>query len=63
MNFGWKPTVLTEKGNIKVDETVLEGVDIPEAKLIARYLMLQKRSSMLTSWLDALNEDTHSILV
>ena len=61
MNFGWKPTVLTEKGSVKVDETVLEGVDIPEAKLIARYLMLQKRSSMLTSWLDAFNEDTHSI--
>jgi len=61
INFGWKPTVLTEKGSVKVDEVVLEDVDIPEAKLIARYLMLQKRISMLNSWLDALNEDTHSI--
>ncbi len=61
INFGWKPTVLTEKGSVKVDEAVLEDVDIPEAKLIARYLMLQKRISMLNSWLDALNEDTHSI--
>ena len=61
INFGWKPTVLTDKGSVKVDEAVLEDVDIPEAKLIARYLMLQKRISMLNSWLDALNEDTHSI--
>ncbi len=61
MNFGWKPTVFTDKDNIKVDETVLEGVDIPEAQLIARYLMLQKRQSMLNSWLDAYNPDTHSI--
>jgi len=61
INFGWEPTVLTDKGSVKVDEAVLEDVDIPEAKLIARYLMLQKRISMLNSWLDALNEDTHSI--
>ncbi len=30
----------TEKGNIIVDETVLEGIDLPEAKLVAEYLML-----------------------
>jgi DNA polymerase I-like protein with 3'-5' exonuclease and polymerase domains len=61
MNFGWEPRVFTDKGNVKVDETILENVEIPEAKLIARYLMLQKRRSMLESWLDAYNEQTHCI--
>ena len=41
----------TEKGNIIVDEKVLEGIDIPEAKLIHEYLMLQKRSAQIDSWL------------
>jgi len=61
MSFGWEPVVFTEKGSVKVDESILEDVDIPEAQLIARYLMLQKRISMLNSWLDSFNEDTHSI--
>jgi DNA polymerase I-like protein with 3'-5' exonuclease and polymerase domains len=61
INFGWEPTVFTEKGSVKVDETILETVELPEAKLIAKYLMLQKRRSMVESWLDAFNEDTHSI--
>jgi len=60
-HFGWKPTVFTDKGSVKVDESILEKVDIPEAQLIARYLMLQKRRSMLKSWLDSYNRDTHSI--
>ena len=61
MHYGWKPTVFTETGKPKVDESTLEGVDIPEAKVIARYLMLQKRKSQLDSWLKEFNEDTHSI--
>jgi len=61
INFGWKPTVLTETGQPKVSEEVLEGVDIPEAKLIARYLMLDKRRSMLQSWVNAFNPKTHAI--
>ena len=61
MNFGWKPTVFTETEQPKVSEEILETVDIPEAQLIARYLMLDKRRSMLQSWLNAFNPDTHSI--
>lgn len=60
-HYGWKPTVLTETGKPKVDESTLDGVDIPQAKLIARFLMLQKRKSQLDSWLKEFNEDTHSI--
>ena len=59
--LGWKPTVFTETGRAKVDEGTLDGVDIPEAKLIGRYLMLDKRRSMLQSWIDAFNRETHSL--
>jgi len=54
---GWNPTKTTEKGQIIVDETILSEVSIPEAKPIARYLMLQKRASQLDSWLEKLGKD------
>jgi DNA polymerase I-like protein with 3'-5' exonuclease and polymerase domains len=54
---GWKPERTTEKGQVIVDETTLEALDIPEAKPIARYLTLQKRASQLDSWLEHLGED------
>jgi DNA polymerase I-like protein with 3'-5' exonuclease and polymerase domains len=41
----------TEKGAIIVNEKVLEGIDIPEAKMIYEYLMLQKRTAQIDSWL------------
>jgi DNA polymerase I-like protein with 3'-5' exonuclease and polymerase domains len=47
----------TEKGNIIVDETVLEGIDLPEAKLVAEYLMLQKRAAQISSWLELVQPD------
>jgi DNA polymerase I-like protein with 3'-5' exonuclease and polymerase domains len=40
-----------------VDESVLDGVDIPEAKLIAEYLLIQKRVAQVKSWLTAVSED------
>ena len=52
MKLGWKPKKHTDKGSVIVDESVLEGVNIPEAKLIAEYLMLQKRISQLAQWFD-----------
>ena len=54
---GWKPSKLTEKGSIIVDETTLEGINIPEAKAIAEYLMLQKRIAQVESWIDAIQID------
>jgi DNA polymerase I-like protein with 3'-5' exonuclease and polymerase domains len=54
---GWKPTKHTEKGSVIVDETTLEGIDIPEAKAIAEYLMLQKRIGQIESWLEAVKAD------
>ena len=47
----------TEKGSTIINEKVLEGIDLPEAKLIARYLMLQKRISQVSSWFDVVKED------
>jgi DNA polymerase I-like protein with 3'-5' exonuclease and polymerase domains len=57
ISVGWKPTEKTEGGDWKVDETVLEGVDIPEAKEVAHYLTLGKRTSQLKSWLDVIQDD------
>jgi DNA polymerase I-like protein with 3'-5' exonuclease and polymerase domains len=54
---GWKPDRFTEKGQPVVDEGTLEGVDIPEAKAINEYLMLQKRIAQIESWLKALGSD------
>ena len=41
----------TEKGATIVNEKVLEGIDVPEAKMIHEYLMLQKRAAQIDSWL------------
>jgi DNA polymerase I-like protein with 3'-5' exonuclease and polymerase domains len=54
---GWKPNKFTEKGSVIVDETTLEGIDIPEAKAIAEYLMLQKRIAQVESWIEAIKDD------
>ena len=61
MHYGWKPEIFTETGRPKVDESTLKDVDIPEAKLIARYLMLQKRQGQVNSWLDALDRESQRI--
>jgi DNA polymerase-1 len=54
---GWKPKKHTEKGSVIVDENTLEGLDFPEAKAIAEYLMLQKRIAQVESWVDAIQTD------
>lgn len=54
---GWKPKKHTEKGSIIVDEEVLSGLDYPEAKAIAEYMMLQKRIGQIESWLEAVQKD------
>ena len=59
--LGWKPQKHTEKGSVVVDETTLEDVEIPEAKLIAEYLMIQKRVGLIDSWLKHVDETTHRV--
>ena len=47
----------TDKGNIIIDDVVLNSIDLPEAKVLARYFWLQKRHGLVTSWLKATKED------
>ena len=55
--LGWKPKKFTETGQPIVDETTLMASSIPEAHLIAEYLMLQKRIAQVESWMDAVGSD------
>ena len=55
--LGWKPKKFTETGQPIVDEVVLMNTDIPEAKMIAEYLLLQKRIAQVESWLEAMSSD------
>lgn len=54
---GWKPDKYTETGQPIVDEGTLEGLDFPEAKAIAEYLLLQKRIAQIQSWLKVVQPD------
>jgi len=53
-DFGWKPKRFTPTGQPIVDEGTLKLIThIPEANLIAEYLLLQKRAAQVESWIDA----------
>lgn len=54
---GVRFTEKTEAGQYKVDETVLGAIDNPDAHLVAEYLIVQKRASQVSSWLEAVGED------
>ena len=57
-DFGWEPTKFTPTGQPIVDEGSLSKIDnIPEAKLILEYLLLQKRIVQTESWISSLKED------
>jgi DNA polymerase I-like protein with 3'-5' exonuclease and polymerase domains len=58
VDFGWKPKHFTPTGQPIVDESTLSKIkNIPEATLIAEYLLLQKRIAQVSSWLEELHED------
>ena len=54
---GWKPKEFTETGLPKIDENTLSRCDIPEAKVLAEYFVLQKRTGMLDSWIQNCGPD------
>ena len=57
-HFGWKPKVFTETGHAIVSEDILKNVKgIPEAELIASYLLVGKRIAQVSSWLEAVEAD------
>lgn len=41
--YGWVPQAFTDNGQAKIDDEILEALEYPEAKLLARYFMLEKR--------------------
>lgn len=49
MKRGWKPEEFTNTGEPKVDERVLSQIEMPEAKLLTEYLMLNKRIGQLAT--------------
>ena len=57
MEQGWKPDNFTPTGHPIVDEGTLKNVDIPEAQMISEYLLLNKRTAQIKSWLELLEED------
>lgn len=58
-HFGWKPKTFTETGHPIVSEDVLKNVKgIPEAELIASYLLVGKRLAQVRSWLEATDDTT-----
>jgi len=57
-DLGWKPKEFTPKGQPKVDEKILSEIkNIPQAQLLAEFLMLQKRITQVDSWLDDMEND------
>tara|TARA_S200002703_G_scaffold95463_2_gene82526 strand:- start:11071 stop:12795 length:1725 start_codon:yes stop_codon:yes gene_type:complete len=54
---GWEPDKFTDNNHPIVDESTLANVDIPEAKLIAEYITIQKRKAQVQSWLDVADKD------
>ena len=59
IRFGWKPQKHTPTGQPIVDESTLNRVkNIPQAAMIAKYLMLQKRLAQTRSWIKELDETT-----
>ena len=61
-DFGWEPVEYTPTGQPKVDEKILSEIKgIPEAEVIAEYLMLQKRIAQINSWFKELDEDSNRV--
>ena len=58
IDFGWVPKKFTPTGQPIVDEGTLKKIEhIREAKLIADFLLYQKRIAQVTSWIDELKND------
>lgn len=56
-SLGAKFTEKTDKGQIIINEQTLSEIELPEAKHILRYLLLQKRISQVSSWFDEVKDD------
>jgi DNA polymerase I-like protein with 3'-5' exonuclease and polymerase domains len=63
--YNWKPVDFTPTGEPKVTDEILESLEYPEAKPLARFLMLNKRCSQIAegrqAWLKKVDEETSLI--
>ena len=57
----WRPREFTEKGSPKINDTVLESLDYPEAKKLVPFFVVNKRLGQLAegnkAWLKLLHDD------
>lgn len=56
---GWEPSEFTEKGNVELNEDILESLvpTLPDAKDFLDYFLLEKRKSQLAQWIKYLDSD------
>ena len=47
--YNWQPTEFTSDGRAKVDDTVLNNLNYPEAKVLAEHFLLDKRLGQLAT--------------
>lgn len=45
--YGWTPTEFTPSGEAKIDEDVIDKMDLPVAPLLSRYFLIMKRIGQL----------------
>lgn len=59
--YGWKPKDFTPNGQPKVDDSIISTLEYPEAKILAEYLVIQKRLGQLSdgdqAWLKKVGSD------
>jgi DNA polymerase I len=57
----WQPSEFTPDGKAKIDDEILSTLDWPEAKILSRYFLVQKRISQLSEgkngWLKLENDN------
>lgn len=60
--YGWSPTEFTDKGQPKIDEDVLGGLDYPVIPLLLEHFVVNKRLGQLSegdeAWLKAVRKDS-----
>lgn len=64
MRAGWKPSKLTDKGNVIINDEVLESLGdsgIKEGVLLQKYFKVSKIHSMVCSWIEHYDWDTGCI--
>lgn len=59
--YNWEPTQWTPSGQAKCDEEILGALEYPEAKLLARYFLIEKRIGQVAegdaAWLKVVHPD------